>query len=193
MYSLNIVGYVNVELKPGYNMVANPLDNGAGNISSNLVPDALVNGSQVLVYNPGSGYATTSAKKAGAWSPVYTINPGTGYFVRNLGSTSVTNTYVGSIASLNVTNSIAVGYNLKGSLLPIGGVSSNMGPNSLNFGDILPNGSQVLVYNNPGGYATTSAKKAGAWTPVYTLNVGQGFFIRNLSNAPAQWTQSVTP
>jgi len=150
-------------------------------------------GSQVLVYNPGSGYATASALKgSGSWTPVYTIPPGTGYFVKNAGANPITNTYVGNVVR-NSTNSIAPGYNLVGSSFPVGVVNTNMGSNTLNFGDNMTVGSQVLVYNNPGGYATASAKKgSGSWTPVYTISAGQGFFLRSLSNAPVQWIQNLS-
>lgn len=35
VYSLNVVGYVNVNLPAGFNMIQNPLDDGAGNIVTN--------------------------------------------------------------------------------------------------------------------------------------------------------------
>ena len=195
VYSLNIVGYVNVELPTGYNLVANPLDDGNGNVSSNLVPLSLPTGSQVLTYTPGLGYTISGKKASGAWSPVVTIRPGNGFFVRNLGP-AVTNTFVGNVAGAvpgSISTNIAVGYNLMGSPYPIGGVFTNMGSNTMNFGDNMVVGSQVLTYANGLGYTTSGKKASGAWSPVTTINVGQGFFIRNLSNAPVAWTQNVGP
>lgn len=193
VYSLNVVGYVNVPLANGYNLVANPLDDGKGNNSSNLVPATLPIGSQVLIYTPGVGYVT-SGKKAGGWSPTFTINPGTGYFVRNLGTT-VTNTFVGSVAGSvpgSITNTLAVGYNLVGSPYPIGGNITNTGSNSLNLPAGLPIGSQVLTYTPGVGYVT-AGKKAGGWSPALSISVGSGFFVRSLAGAPLQWTEDVGP
>ncbi len=38
VYSLNIVGYVNVPLVTGFNLIANPLDNGTNDLAS-LFPE----------------------------------------------------------------------------------------------------------------------------------------------------------
>lgn len=193
VYSLNIVGYVNVEVKNGYNMVANPLNDGNGNNSTNLVPSTLPVNSQVLVFDPVGGY-TTSTKKATGWTLNFVIPPGKGYFVRNLG-TSLTNTYVGSVAGSvpgSLTNSIAVGYNMVGSPYPIGGNITNTGSNTLNIPGALAINSQILTFDPVGGY-TTSTKKATGWTVPHNMSVGQGFFIRNVGGSPVSWTQDVGP
>src|ERR1700735_871929 len=37
VYSLNVVGYVNVTVSPGYNLVTTPLDDGAGDLLTNVI------------------------------------------------------------------------------------------------------------------------------------------------------------
>jgi hypothetical protein len=191
VYSVNIVGYVNTPIPagPGYTLVANPLDNGSGNVSSNLVPDALPIGSKVMTWN-GTGY-NISGKKAGGWSPVAAIPPGTGFFVYNAGATAATNTFVGNVAGAipgSLTNNLAAGYELVGSQYPIGGSITNTGSGSLNLPAGLPVGSKVMTWNGVG--YTISGKKAGGWSPDQSIGVGQGFFILNVGS-PVDWVQSV--
>jgi len=195
VYSLNIVGYVNVTIAPGYNMVANPLDDGNGNNSTNLVPANIQNGAQILTYDAVLGYSTFTKKSTGAWNASTAIPPGKGYFIRNTNAVvSYTNTYVGNVAGAvpgSLTNIIQPGYNLVGSLYPIGSGLTNTGSNTLNIGNVLANGSQLLTYDSVLGYSTFTKKSTGAWNGTTTVNVGQGFFARNTNAAPVTWIQNV--
>lgn len=201
VYSLNIVGYVNVEIKPGYNLLANPLDNGAGNVSSNLVPANIPNGTQILVYNPVTTYTTYTKKSSGIWNGATSIPPGSGFFVRNtnavLGLQTYTNTFVGNVAGSvpgSLTNTIQPGYNLVGSMFPIASGMTNVGSNTLNIGLALPNGSQVLTYDPVTTYTTYTKKSSGIWNGNPTINVGQGFFVRHTNGvSPITWIQNVGP
>ena len=38
VFSVNAVGYVNVTIRPGYNLIANPLNNGGNTVSEVLPP-----------------------------------------------------------------------------------------------------------------------------------------------------------
>jgi len=201
VYSLNIVGYVNTTIAPGYNLLANPLDNGAGNISSNLVPANIPNGTQILVYDPVTTYTTYTKKSTGIWNGAAAIPPGRGFFVRNTnavaGLQTFTNTFVGNVlASVpgSVTNTIQPGYNLVGSPYPIGGAFTNVGSNTINLALALPNGSQLLTYDPVTTYTTYTKKSTGIWNGNPTINVGQGFFIRHTNGAsPVTWIQNVGP
>jgi len=197
VYSLNIVGYVNVEIKPGYNLVANPLDNGAGNNSTNLVPANIQPGAQILTYDPVTLYTTFTKKSTGAWNGNAPITPGHGYFIRNTNAVvTYTNTYVGNVAGAvpgSLTNTIAPGYNLVGSPFPIGGGITNTGSNTINIGNVLPTGSQLLTYDPVTLYTTFTKKSTGAWNGTANLNVGQGFFARNTNATPVSWIQNVGP
>ena len=141
VYSLNIVGYVNVVVNPsptpgtdGFTMLANPLDNGAGNSGSNLVPAGLPTGSRIYVFDPTAGYTFSGKKANGTWgAPVPVIAPGVGYFISQSNSVAYTNTYVGNVPGSvpgSLTNNLTFGssgFNLVGSLYPIGGVVTNTG------------------------------------------------------------------
>lgn len=206
VYSLNIVGYVNVPVNAaptpgtdGFTLVANPLDNGAGNISSNLVPAGLPTASKIWVFDPTTGYNFANKKSTGAWGSAFAIPPGTGYFISHSNNIAYTNTYVGNVPGSvpgSLTNDLTfgtTGFKLVGSIYPIGGNATNTGSNTINLPSSLPTGSKIWVFDTVTGYNFANKKSTGAWGSTFTLNVGQGFFINNPSNTPAQWIQNVGP
>src|SRR5208282_1427741 len=77
VYSANIVGYANVVIPgnavtasdPGgtsqYAMLANPFDDGAGNLMTNIIGGVLPAGSQVLTWAPGGVTFTAYTKTLG--------------------------------------------------------------------------------------------------------------------------------
>ena len=206
VYSLNIVGYVNVVVSPsptpgtdGFTLLANPLDNGIGNLVSNLVPSTLPTSSKVWLFDPTAGYTFANKKASGAWSINPTVPVGGGYFISHSNSISYTNTYVGNVGGSvpgSLTNNLTFGtsgFNLVGSMYPIGGGATNTGSNTINLPSSLPTGSKVWVFDTVGGYTFANKKASGAWSINPTINVGQGFFINNPSNTPVTWTQNVGP
>lgn len=206
VYSLNIVGYVNtvVNASPtpgtdGFTLVANPLDNGAGNISSNLVPAGLPTNSKIWVFDPNTGYNFANKKANGSWSTAFTIPPGTGYFISQSNNVAYTNTFVGNVNGAvpgSLTNNLTFGssgFNLVGSLYPIGGSVTNTGSNSINLPAGLPSGTKIWYHDTVAGYNFINKKANGSWSAPLTVNVGQGFFINNPSNTPVQWIQNVGP
>lgn len=177
VYSANIVGYVNVTNEVGaYAMLANPLDNGTNDLYS-LLPNQ-ANGSSVSVFI--GGVLETSSKTKGTWSTDYIIPPGTGFFLK--GNSSATNTFVGQVdyANNGISTNVIVcpnGINvLVGSPIPFSGSLSDTGTNTMNL-NALPNGSSVSMLI--GGTLQTASKTKGAWTPNFTINPGQGFYIKS--------------
>ena len=194
VYSLNIVGYVNKALPNGYSLVANPLDDGNGNVSSNLVPAALPTKSQIVVYDQVNGYVTATKTSTGGWTTSFPIPPGKGYFVKVNGGSTLTNTYVGNVAGAvpgSITNSLPGGYSLVGSPYPIGGIATNSGSNTLNLPGTLPTKSQIITYDQVNGYVTATKTSTGGWTTAQQIDVGTGFFIKNNGATAINWTQDV--
>jgi hypothetical protein len=193
VYSLNVVGYVNTVLKgnSSYTLVANPLNAPTNDLNS-ILSSALPNKSSVTTYD-GVNY-TTYGKAAGLW-PNVIVPPGTGFFVRNVATSDITNTFVGEVAGgVPGTNTTALpaGYSLVGSKAPIGGDINGAGPNTLNLSAALPNKASVTVYDNttPPGTYTTLGKAAGVF-PAYNFKVGEGFYVRALT-AGSNWVQILT-
>jgi hypothetical protein len=209
VYSLNIVGYVNVSMPAGNGIYANPLTkgtNGADEIfsySGQTLPD----GSYVNVWNGGgftpyyyeNGVSPTGwAKDSGGTGPFNApvLPPGIGFFLNP--GVAFTNTFTGDVLPApGTTNTVTIppGNQLLASRLPVGGSVTNA---AWNFP--MPDGLYVSKWN--GGGFNTSYHEAGVsptdWaadsggSPPYTppsFNVGEGFFY----NAPStvQWSQSL--
>src|ERR1041385_7866265 len=83
VYSQNAVGYVTLTLKPGFQLVANPLNNTSanGNTVSNLFA-ACPDGTTVYAYDNAAGKFNGNGKDFGEWAnPNATLSPGEGAFV----------------------------------------------------------------------------------------------------------------
>jgi hypothetical protein len=193
VYSANVVGYANVVLpgNGGFNLVANPFDDGNGNQSTNILNSALPKKSQVLTWN-GAGFNIIQ-KTATGWPSSVSLPPGVGFFVENgaVGSLApdVTNTFVGSVVVLSggsITNAEPLGTTLQGSPIPYAGnlaiLNQNGGDANLDYGSPLTKKSQILTWNGTG--YNIAQKTATSWGATSTVGVGQGFFINNV-NGPA--------
>ena len=195
VYSQNVVGYVNVQVASGFNLINNPMV-GATNKLSALLP--AVDGSQVLIWNGLNGYATytfdTTQWVDDNYDPADpTILPGLGFFYYSPGSNTLSfagNTYANPGTSS--TNTVLGGFRLVGSQIPYGGAVTNSTFN-------LPgqDGAQVLKWNGLNGYATytfdTTQWVDDNYDPsVPQITVGQGFFYYNPSSS-VNWVQTLAP
>jgi hypothetical protein len=200
VYSVNVVGYVNVPLVEGFNLVSTPLDSdgtGTNNTVIGLFTNTLPVNSSVFVYN-GAGYdiATYAANKAHTatnWTANPSINPGKGYWVSipagaysgaSSNFISVGTVLQGSLTNANIPGP---GYTIVSSQVPItGAVQTN-----LNY--IPTVNDSVFIYNGAGydiyTYAANKAHTATNWSPSQpSITVGQGFWLNSQTGAP--WTNN---
>ena len=197
VYSLNIVGYVNKVIQPGYNLISNPLSSGTNGIEQVMnVPDASV----VLTWN-GSSY-NYAALDTGVWydaglavtaAPV--VPPGKGYFFFNPDVVAFTNTFVGTVVPApGGTNSLVLnpGYSLVGSVLPVGGSAITAAPVGLPAIDAC-----VILKWNGSSYSYASLD-TGIWydaalavTAEPSYSVGEGFFFFNPDITATSWVQTL--
>jgi len=203
VYSANVVGYVNTVSQPGvFSLVANPLDNGAGNVLSNTIvaaPGATV----VQTWDPVGGAFTAYKLQAGHWKNVATsanadnvaIPPGVGFFITPAGSAPYTNTFVGSVlvaAGASTTNTVNTGLQLVASQIPYSGPV-----NSASF-NLTVAGATTLQQWDPVGQAFVPFKfQAGSWKNLNTslvqvpsIAVGEGFFL-SPPTVPNVWVQTL--
>lgn len=189
VYSVNVVGYVNVVCSNGYTLVNTPLVP-SNNTLTNLLDAYVPAGNSVLIF-AGGGYQTLIKDEFdGTWTGGNTPLPnGTGYFVRNLSQTPFTITYVGEVPQGNLTNALPAGYSLVGSKVPQAGFVEDLG--------VVPGlGDSVLRYQN-GGFTTYINDEfdntwSGAGADVNkgpSVRVGEGFFYRNLAGT-ATWVRN---
>jgi hypothetical protein len=123
VYSLNIVGYVNVNVQSNqFYLLGNPLDDGAGDIVTNVLPlnDTFDNGtveSQIFTLSPSGGIQQAEVYFAGfGWFPgTNRITPGKGFYF--FPCTNSTITFVGSVV-LASTNTLSPGFSLVSSVYP---------------------------------------------------------------------------
>jgi len=199
VYSQNIVGYVNLSISNGFNLVNIPLDydgTGTNNQVGTVVGTNLPLNSIIESWTPTGGFTantflTTSKVPTPHWtSPTTTYNPGEGIFVYNPSNAVVNLTIVGTVLQGGLTNGYLdqAGFSLVGGQFPVaGGVSSTFGYTP-SLDDI------VETWTPTGGfvantYLTTSKVPAPHWTGGEPqLAVGQGAFLYTTNTAPVWGT-----
>lgn len=186
VYSQNIVGYVNVPLNTGYNLVANQLDldgTGKNNGIFTVIGNTLPNGTKVLAWN-GSGYSSaTYASGTQKWIGNNNVisnamNPGAGFFVEVGAPTNVT--FVGNVITGTNSYPIVTGYQIVAPSAPIPGTIDTTNGYKPSKGD------KLLVWNGTGyGSKTWTGTTWVGGDP--QLTVGEAVFLQAASNNV--WTQ----
>jgi len=186
VYSQNIVGYINLPLTVGYNMVANQLDSdgtGTNNGIFTVLSTNLPNGTKVLAWN-GTGYSpATFSSGTGKWLGNNSVisnamNPGSGFFVQVTVATNLI--MVGNVITGTNSYPIAVGYQI---IAPSGPVAGTLDTTN---GYKPSKSDKVLVWNGTGfaPHTFTGTTWLGGDPQ---LAVGQAVFLQASSNNV--WTQ----
>jgi hypothetical protein len=181
VYSVNVVGYINVTIPPGFSIVADQLlANGPGvpqtlsplldsQIGLNPTGDpspfngtswfkytaGVTSGSPWTTLTPDSYPATGNVPWDQTFATNTTLNPGEAIFVQNPGS-AFTVTFVGTVPQGNLTNNaVAHGFSLVSSIIPQAGrLDADLG-----FPEV--DGDTVFIYNvstsSHPGYQTYNA------------------------------------
>lgn len=205
VYSLNAVGYINATLSPGFNIITCPLitspDNTVGTLLNNGT--GVYDGDVVYFFNAATGtYSSDNASSRATFTNGWTkggtnvLAPGVGCWFLNSASSNVTVTFVGTVPSGTITNTLLAGFNLVGSVIPTSG-------------DIVTNPLTVLTnYNigddvytfNPATQGFTEYVSSARGNSGYKnnwnangdptiANVYQGFFYLN-TGATVNWVES---
>jgi hypothetical protein len=189
VYSQNVVGYVNVNLVPGFNFLANPLVNGANNVGQ-VVPTA-PEGAELYTLK-ADGSFNTDFYAGGAWLDLNTeapsttkIAPGQGFLIYSTVNSSLT--FVGEVKQGQNTVPLNTGFSLVGSVAP-----QSYELRAPNFPEI--NGLVHYSYNN--GFVTSIFDSSVGWFDEQTeaprqifTEPGKGFFIYN-AGASNNWTRT---
>src|SRR5580658_5049541 len=182
VYSLNAVGYINVTLEPGFNMITCPLITGPDNTVGTILNNAtgVLTGNDVYFYNPSTGlYSEDSARPVGAGKGSTTnVNgwaeggtnvgiPGVGFWFQNNQTTNIVVTFFGTVPTGPITNVLGAGFNLVGSVVPVSGdiVSNTISAfTNYNIGD------DVFTYDSVAGYSTYEIVSEGKFGRGYHDN-----------------------
>jgi hypothetical protein len=200
VYSVNIVGYVNLSLAPGFNLVANQLTASPNNKLDTVLPAAVLE-SQVLKF-ANNNYSSdisdgTSWLDAGTGNPsATTVSPGEGFFFFNPGSTPVTSTLVGEVKTGNgLTVPLPPNFSLDSSIVPqdislsaANGFPQVLEMQYLTFNAATQNYNTALINDGTGWLDSNTGNPADA-KPL----VGQGFFIFNPGSTTLNWTRNFNP
>jgi hypothetical protein len=145
VYSVNVVGYVNTVIAgtdyantttpghPQYTMLSNPLDNGSGNLITDLFAGqgTSVYGDTAYIFNNALQSFAPNPNSYG-WAVNSPIPPGSGMLFFNPHKT-FTNTFVGTVLQNNQTNKAIPGYSVISSIWPASDYLQNLGFTAGNF------------------------------------------------------------
>jgi hypothetical protein len=194
VYSLNIVGYVNVNVTNAQlKLLSNPLkpSNGDYNITNTIkLDDANSGGSILYKWNAGTASWDNYDYFTGfGWFPDVNQNLGDGFFIKP--SFTQTITLVGEVQTGNSTNTINTGLSLLGSKVPIGG--REPGGNVGAAGDIIYtwDGAQWVNFDFFDGFGWFDLADA-TQTNGPALSVAEGFFYKN-TGGQKQWIKTLNP
>lgn len=182
VYSVNAVGYINVDVPAkGIALIANQLNNGG-----NLVKDVITGvpeGTIVFAYAQGSGF-TPNAFEFGEWSnPNQVLAPGAGFFLQNNSDAAVKVTLVGEVPQgTALSTALANGLNLVSSQVP------QAGKLVTDLGFPAVEGDVVFQWNGT-SYRPANGFEFGEWSGGEpTIGVAEGFFVQK--NGASTWTRS---
>ena len=182
VYSQNAVGYINITVKPGFNLVGNQLVQPNVTIGSLLpAPPA-----GTIFYAYSGGFSTTTFDPdLGGWDPDPNLPMpyGGGGFLFNPSASNFTMTLVGDVGQGSLANAIPAGFSVRSSKVPQAGlITTTLG---------LPavQNDTLYQYSNPGGYSTyVFDNDLGGWDPAEpSVAVGEAFFFN--SGAGHAWTR----
>jgi hypothetical protein len=217
VYSVNVVGYINVTVAPGYNLIANQLDvdgvDAVGTVLDNAANGNAMDSCLVLKYNKAhANYSVDYYDNTGFSGPTgwydnsslvlstNTLAPGTGFFFYNGQSTNLTLTVTGTVLQGTNTVPLTSGYTMISTPVPV--------PEQLVLSNSFPvNDTMLYLYftntTGHGNYAVedyyddTGFSGPPGWYNNSTLNaetptpaVGQGYFI--YTQSAAAWNNSFT-
>jgi hypothetical protein len=185
VYSVNVVGFVNMSLPAGFSLIANPLK-ATNDFLSAIIPTA-PDGTQVLTFNvTNQTFAADvpSYIEGFGWFPDGEVKPGQGFFI-NLPS-ATTLTFVGEVRQGNLSAPIATGYSIQSSQVPQRGLVTTDLTLPATDGDQIfrwDRATQTYFSEVP-GYI-----EGFGWFPSEPMmEIGESFFL--LTSAAKPWTRT---
>jgi len=195
VYSLNVVGYVNVAYNDAGNFYLSSVPvNSTKNTLKELLPtcpDGTIVGTWNAVAQDFDGTFPFYSTSDNTWHPNSVLRSGQGFFVAP--AASFTNTYVGEVKQGSVTNAILGGGNFDciGSSVPLGGGFTNV----LDQYPAL-DGDVVGIWSEPAQdfagtfpFYSTSDNKWHPDFPSVNFNVADGFFLAR-SGGPLNYVRT---
>jgi hypothetical protein len=186
VFSANIVGYYNRTVPAGQlALLANQLKGTNANIGAVL--SGAREGDKIFTWTGTSWVANEYIEGVG-WEPDPVVAPGTGFFYKNNGASTVTLTFVGEVPTGSLTNNLTSGLSLKGAIVPQGGDLDTV------HGLQGAEGDRVFKWTGTGWAANSpSYIQDLGWEPAATVVVGEGFFYKNTTASTKAWVRTFNP
>lgn len=185
VYSVNSVGYINVPISVGYNLISNPLVPSGGALTLNSVLPNAAEDEVVFTWNPQTqGYNNSIYVDGIGWAPNLTLAPGEGFFYQAFSAGTVT--FVGEVRQTGgglQDKPIVVGFNLVSSQVPQAATLDALG---------VPGNEDDVVFR--WNAAAQSYQVGGTYVPGLgwaggtTVGVAEAFFVQ--ASAPLTWSRS---
>lgn len=188
VFSVNAVGYINLNIPPGYSIIANQLVQTSTTLNS-LIPTPAP-GTTVYKFGGGNVFINVYDPDLG-WDPNgnETFDLGGGLFILNPTASPFTITLVGDVpqGAAHSVNPVLPGFSLMSSKTPQSGLLQDV----LKFPPVA--GDTVSRYSNLlGTYLTSVFDPDLGWDPGQPeINVGEGFFLQS-SAGHASWIRVFT-
>jgi len=185
VYSVNVVGFVNLNLPVGYSLIVNPLA-ATNNAISTILP-APPEGSSIYQWDTANQhFQGVNTFAFGAWDiPNAQIQPGEAFFF--LAAEAFTATFVGEVRQATTTalsTPLVSGYNFVGSQVPMAGALTGVLTYTPDDGDSIYRWNAAAQ-----GYFGVISYVFGDWDggdPV--MNLSEGMVL--LRSAPGAWTSN---
>jgi hypothetical protein len=201
VYSLNVVGYINVTMQRGWNLVADqlePMEPATSNANSIFDGSSPADGSLLCRFNPAtqSFYDAVHYFHGVGWDPpshntndpVLNLPVGDGFFVWT--PTNWTATFVGQVLQGTLINPLPANYSLKACMVPLGGgLTSVEGFPPINNARVYFFQRATQNYTGAYRYITPVGWQNPPGEPID--RVGESFFLHN-PGPDAVWLMNFT-
>lgn len=191
VYSVNAVGYVNVTLVPGFQLVANPLDAGAGNNTVAKLFAGAPAGTTVYKYT-GTGFDVNDYDPdtygAQGWADIaQTLVPGEGAFVKLPTGANFTVTFVGEVMQGSLSNPLPAGFSIRSSQVPQSGALDTVLKFPVANGDFIYQFNTTTKGYDVSDYDTDSYGPQGWASAAPVPKVAESFWVKKL--AAVNWVR----
>jgi hypothetical protein len=195
VYSLNIVGYVNVDVAKGLTLIANPLkpSDGNYNITNTITLPDDADGALIYKWAGSTWSADTPVWIGGfGWDKGVDMALGEAFFINSPVATKIT--FVGEVQTGAIQNTLNPGLNVVANKVP---VDQNWPGRTVgNDGDLIYTwGGTAWSPNNWGFIEGFGWDNGAADTNVDgpMLKAGTGVIYSNTKNTAITWTQNFNP
>jgi hypothetical protein len=179
VYSVNVVGYINVDVPVGFSMIANQLDSG-DNTVANLMPE-VPEGTTLFKFVPATGAYAGNTFEFGEWAnPAMTLEPGEGAFIST--AEAFTALLVGEVKQGALSTPLVQGFQIVASQVPQAGAVDSV------LGFVPEEGDTVYRFNNATGSYASATYEFGEWFAP-SLEVGESFFLFKVG-AATSWDRT---